>query len=102
MTSMDEIYQPGLPEPSAVVVTTGTSYIQFNNGGWLPAGGMTFKLEPGEYVLEPGGYVIPPGVMLKSHQTTVSASGCFTGSFMFQPAPVPDADGWEPRVKWDR
>jgi hypothetical protein len=74
-------------------------YIKYDRGGWLrageTAGPVTWQLEPGEYV-------IPADTMRKFYQATVSASGCFTGSFMAEPAPVPDGNGWTPRIRWDR
>lgn len=58
-------------------------------------GPVTFQLQPGELI-------IPADTMKNYYSTLVSASGCFTGSFMSEPVPVPDADGWEPRRRYDR
>lgn len=82
-----------------IVTGLGKLFVQYGNGGIIPVGttsdSASFRLVPGEYV-------IPQGALKNFYTTTVSASGCFSGSFQFQDAPVPDADGWEPRAKWDR
>lgn len=82
-----------------MIVTGGAQlYVRYANGGIVPvgtAGTVSFKLEPGESA-------VPASVVHNYVSGLASASGCFSGTFGFQPLPEPDGNGWEPRVKWDR
>lgn len=76
----------------------GEIYLGFD-GGVVSAGKcgpMVFQLP------QPGEYVIPASTLKDFYATTVSASGCFSGSFQFEPLPVPDERGWIPRKTLDR